>query len=1041
MRQLIAVLALVVCLAGAAVAQESTGKISGTVTDQTGAVVPGTTITATSPTLPKGLEVASDAAGRYVLQALPVGTYTLTVAKTGFTTLRQQNVAVRIGSDITYNPKLAVSRVAETVEVSETAVSIDPTSSRTATNIGASEMESLAKAQRSFNALLAMAPGVRTEIKGGNAGMGGISVDGASGSENAYYIDGVEVSDVRRGSLRQQSAVPLEFIQEIQVKSAGFEAEYGGATGGVVNVATKGGSNDFHGRFELQFTNNQVNARDRGYWQRSAANADAAEFFAPKEDTYRIFYPGFALGGPLLKNRLFFYESYMPDVERTERIVPYAFISGNALSGPRQYIQERIRHYNLSRVDFQPTSKLQVYTSYIWSPARQKGNLPSRDARLAPPSNDVSVQGGFAPAQQYNAAANYMATSRLLFSARFGYKYLNDKLGNYGLSAAPWITYQNATSRAPNVPAEFAGANGFSNVSSTLYNQRDITTRKAVYLDGSWVVGRHTLKVGYSISRVGNDTNTDYTNGRFLIYWGDAFTRGSVTNQRGTYGYYSWEDGVRNTGQVHSSNQGMYFQDTWKIHPRVTINAGLRLENEYLPPYKAVVNGRKVANPVSFGWGDKLAPRLGGAWDIRGNGRWKLAGSFGYFYDVMKYEIARGSFGSDYWWSHVYKLDNPNVYLLSRTTPGALGAVISEYDNRTLPINAQGEIEGIDPGLKPYTSREYTFTLDHQVSSKLIATVRYSHKDLLKAIEDIGVLDATDSEVYLTGNPGFGETRDAKSVYGGKTPNGNWLVPKAVRQYDGLEFRVQGQLTKRLNVLGSYTYSRLYGNYSGTANSDESGRSDPGVSRAFDLPYYYFDASGSQKNAVGRLATDRPHEFKLYAYYDMKTKAGSTVFGLNQIGFSGTPDSTSVIYLSAPTFPNGRGDMGRTPFLTQSDVAISHTVKVSERASLRFEGNIRNLFNQATVISRTTQINRTSAISMTLLPLNKFFAGYKLSDFVYPGSKTPPYNPIYGLPSGDYRNGGGGYGATASSASAVSTPGFGGYQDARVLRLGVSVRF
>lgn len=231
----------------------------------------------------------------------------------------------------------------------------------------------------------------------------------------------------------------------------------------------------------------------------------------------------------------------------------------------------------------------------------------------------------------------------------------------------------------------------------------------------------------------------------------------------------------------------------------------------------------------------------------------------------------------------------------------------------------------MDPDIKPYTSREFSVNLEHQLSSRLVAGVRYAHKDLLKAIEDIGVLDAEENEVYLIGNPGFGWTRnDPLHIYDGKTPDGQeYLVPKAVRKYDAVEFRLQGQY-REAQFIGSYTWSRLYGNYAGAANSDESGRSDPGVSRAFDLPYYYFDASGSQRNVLGRLGTDRPHTLKLFGSYSLASKLGTTSFGLNQIAYSGTPDSTTVIYLSAPTYPYGRGDMGRTPTVTQTDLMVKH---------------------------------------------------------------------------------------------------------------------
>jgi hypothetical protein len=437
-----------------------------------------------------------------------------------------------------------------------------------------------------------------------------------------------------------------------------------------------------------------------------------------------------------------------------------------------------------------------------------------------------------------------------------------------------------------------------------------------------------------------------------------------------------------------------------------------------------------------------VAPRIGGAWDILGDGKWKLSGSFGYFYDVMKYILAQSSFGGDYWFSHVYRLDNTNVAGLGKKTPEAAGAKIISYDNRTTPINERGELEGIDPAIKPYASREFTFTLERQVASRLTASIRYSRKDLLRALEDIGVLDAEDNEVYLIGNPGFGQTRDTKSVYGQKTPNGQeFLVPKAIRQYDGVEFSLRGQ-AKGLTMLGAYTYSRLYGNYAGLANSDETGRSDPGVSRAFDLPYYYFDASGSQKNVFGRLGTDRPHALKLFGSYDAKSKAGTTTIGINQLALSGTLDSTSVIYLSAPTYPLGRGDMGRTSPYTQTDLFLAHTVKLKERASLKFEANVQNLFNQASVLVRVSQINRTSAITDARLPLNRFFAGYNLSDFVRPGSTAPPYNAIYGLPANSYRRA---YNALSDyrlpSAFWVGTPNYGAYQGFRVIRLGVRLYF
>ncbi len=996
-KRLRTVLVLGVLASAAAFAQEQTGQIGGTVMDATGSVIAGAKVTAESPTNPRAAETVSSGQGVYSLPGLPAGTYSVTVSKEGFSTLKQANISVTLGSRVDFSPRLAVGSVSQTVEVSESAISLDVTSARTSTSITKETFDALPKSHN-FNSILLLSPGVRLEAKSGSAGVGGISVDGASGSENVFIIDGVEVSDTLNGSLRGVHNVPFEFLREVQVKSAGFEAEFGGATGGVVNLSTRSGSNTYHGEAGYAMQNSQWNSRPRAFYQGSPLNADVLDFFAPKKDTYRTVFPAITLGGALVKNKVFFFGGWVPEFFRMERINRYG-----GTVGTRQYVRETIAHYGLGKLDWAATSKLQVASSWIWTPNRVKGGLANTDTRIAAPSNDLSVTGGFSPAQTFSSSVTYTPTVKWVVGVRYGYRYLNDKPANYGVPGSPFISYVTASSASPlAVPAEFAGANGFSNVSSTLAVARDLTTRHNLYLDNSYVLGKHSLKFGYATNRQGQDINTDYTNGRFQVYWGDKFSRGSITNFTGPYGYYIWQDGVRSNSNVKGLNQGFYLQDAWRPVRNVSINLGMRVENEYLPPYKAVQAGLKIQKPVSFGWGDKLAPRIGAAWDINGDGKWKLSGGFNTTYDVMKFNLAKGSFGGEFWVSHVYSLDNPNVYSLSKATPGALGKEIINYDNRTVDIDPTGVILGNDPNLKPYGQREFSATLDHQLANRLIASARFTHKSLIRSIDDIGVLDADDNEVYLIGNPGEGLTRDTKSVYGAKTPNGKeFLVPKATRDYDAIEFSVRGQAMTNLNVNASYTYSRLWGNYSGLANSDENGRSNPNNDRAFDLPFYYFDASGSQKNVFGRLGTDRPHTLKLFGSYILNTKAGQTIFGLNQIAYSGTPLSTTVIYQSAPTYPNGRGDLGRTAVLTQTDLQISHQIKTSERYSIKIEANAINVLNQAIETNRATQINRSGAITAAQLPVNAFFAGYSLSKFVGPANLAgnARYQPAFNMPA------------------------------------------
>ena len=365
-------------------AQVQWGGVQGVVTDPSGASIPGAYVGVTGNSLPRGIVTHTDAHGGYALPVMPVGSYTVTVAAPGFHTLLYHRLEVRLGVQLTFNARLSLGSVAESVEVNEPASPLDLTTSQNATQIDANAFEALARG-RSFHTILLMAPGVRNEAKAGAGGVGGISVDGASASENSYFIDGVDVTDVMSGALRQQNSIPFEFIKELQVKSGGFEAEFGGATGGVVNVTTRGGSNDFHGEAQVEITASNWNAGDRGFYQRAISDPGKAEFLRPREDAYRIYYPGGSFGGPILRDRLFGYISYMPEFERTARTIDHV------VDGRRVYEMDRVRHYSLSRLDYSPISRLQLSGSWVWSPARRDGFLPIRDPRFRATPNDPST--------------------------------------------------------------------------------------------------------------------------------------------------------------------------------------------------------------------------------------------------------------------------------------------------------------------------------------------------------------------------------------------------------------------------------------------------------------------------------------------------------------------------------------------------------------------------------------------------------------------------------------------------------------------------
>jgi len=185
---------------------------------------------------------------------------------------------------------------------------------------------------------------------------------------------------------------------------------------------------------------------------------------------------------------------------------------------------------------------------------------------------------------------------------------------------------------------------------------------------------------------------------------------------------------------------------------------------------------------------------------------------------------------------------------------------------------------------------------------------------------------------------------------------------KPKRQYDAVEARFDKRFAKNYQFVASYTWSRLFGNYSGLSSSDEEGRNSPNVNRYFDTPWQGVDQKG--KLAEGRLATDRPHTFKLFGSYLLKNKLGNTTFSPIMQFYSGIPLTSEVaVITSATAMPSGRGDRGRTPFYSNFDLNLAHEFKPlqsHEAVRIRLELAVFNLFNQSTITDRFKTLQHSS---------------------------------------------------------------------------------
>lgn len=1005
------VVALLLCLTGIAFGQERFGSIEGTVKDPNGAVVPGAQVTVSSRATTSGARpdlsaafnrtVSADGGGFFRLSDVPPGFYTVTVAPTGgFGGATTSNdVEVVLGKTTPVNISLAVAGQTATVNVLATETApIDTTDNKITTNITAQIIELLPKGQ-GISSLWKIAPSTRPE------GLtGGFQVDGASGAENTFIIDGQEVTHFRTGVFRANDNLPFSIVQESQIKSSGFEAEFGGAQGGVMNIVTKGGSNDWHGDFGIEFLTSGLQSKPTVFlrnFRTGSATAvpptfvDLPEYIQPRKDAGTNYLPEFSLGGPIIRNRMWFFASWSPQFEHYHRTLDY--IS----SDPRTRTTSETLTYNLNRtrqfadirLDGSPSDKVHVTGRFIWAPIYDRGALPGFGETTATPQQALiggqtlrgpaflGQQGGRQNSNNITGSVVWTPTSRIVVNLRGGRTFLNEKLGSYGIPTT--IRYLCSAASSASVAATAGCAIGQQNFATNFQTPFDVSTRKTFDADGSYLLrglgGRHQFKGGYQWNALENHTRQGYSNiGQLTMIWGTQ-TIANQTGQAPAPGAVGVGILQRfgTIGAASSANQAFYFQDKWQPTSRLSLNLGIRLEKEDVPSFSPPNPG------IKFGWGSKPTPRLGFAYDLTGNGKSKIFASYGWFYDRFKYELPRGSFGGDFYRRDYFDLfaadqwntitvaqviagwtdplggggcasDNPAV----RIAPGARSRC--QFDFR-IPSNLIGgdlfDSGNVDPNLLAARQSEFTVGAEHELGGErggnFVLKGRFTYKNVDRAIEDVGIPTPSGSEAYIIGNPGFGLAKKVATDFG-------FPQPKAVRKYKAVEVQLDKRFSKHYFFNLNYTWSRLTGNYSGLASTLEFGRTSPNVSRLFDLPWQPYTLNG-RSYEKDLQPTDRTHVLKFYGAYEAKWNGRySTEFSTFSTIQSGTPLTTVVTLFNLnPTVVNGLGDLGRTQAFLQTDFAVRHKIRFGkgEKYTLVADLDVLNLFNQKRELTRATTLS------------------------------------------------------------------------------------
>jgi hypothetical protein len=920
----------------------------------------------------------------------------------------------------------------------------------------------------------------------GSAGNGlgyGFSIGGAADSESSYLVEGQDTENVAGGA--SNANVPFQFIQEVQVKTSGVEAEHGGALGGVINVIMQKGSNGFHGSFFTTYESNGADADQTNAFLRYDPTVTpppgvdpTPQNYQPQQDHFKIVQPGFTVGGPIVKDRLWFFVGFAPQINTRARNVnfgpsvclqPSGNICPNYDLGSQYFTQDRQTYFGTARLDAVLTQKIRVFASWLDQYARETGdNLPTNDpvrsqqaagyfnSAITDPIADYSHGLGWSsPNSTYNFGADISLTPRIVSTTRFGYFFTNyhdfgwqtstpdliwnvtstGALDNAGLPLPTALQATQGTATAPYISP-------FTQRNASKHYQFDQDI--AFFKSGWW--GTHNIKAGYQLNRLTNSISQNGNVPEVFLYPGAGQSHGASTttgitacaglegewggNCAGQYGYMFIQDFATVLPQIAGDwNHALFVQDAWTIGHGLTLDLGIRVEKESLPvPPGVIPAGAAPPKSINFSWSDKIEPRLGAAWGSA-NGKMKIFGSYGVTNDVMKLLLAQTSWGAQAFEQCTYPLspdgtaagfsvsDIDAVFVNGRACPNGVPTTQANFAGGTIPpalTDAGGTSiienvnfrpwEPIAPNVKPYRQHEYVVGWDYQISRTLAFEARYDRRRLDHVIEDASLADPSNFEMYTVVNPGEGvnKTIDGYASYlqslgsafgiqnfafnaNPAAPFGTCPAcpnnPKAVRNYDGVELRLSKMQSHGWSGMFSYTYSSLWGNYTGLTTTDQldggaAGRNSPDTTRSFDEPFYYFAANG--KSNSGPLPTDRPNTFKGDAYYRLPWKGNSqaTTFGIFSYAYQGSPVSSyddlalaadgepieSTYLFGHGRYANITGSAGdltigtpylrRTPWYYQTDFNISHEIKVNknnEHQLLSFTATIPNVLNQRAV--------------------------------------------------------------------------------------------
>jgi hypothetical protein len=974
--------ALLMCFAlfaGSVFAQSSTtGAVEGTVTDTTGAAVPGVTVRVTSPNLISAQSATTDDNGRFRILNLPPGKYALTIeAAKGFAKFEKNDVEVNLSRSSAVEVQLAPAGASANVTITDTSgAGVDLSANTTGSNVSTDQFSNF-PTQRTVQGLYTIAPTVtRSGLRDATGRDRDPSVAGSSGPENNYILDGVNTTDPAFGG--SGANLPFEFVQEVEIKTGAYGPEYGRSTGGIFNVITKSGGNEFHGDvFGYGTTKGLVRGVKNFPFTGSAFSG-----FSEAD-------VGGDIGGPIVKDKLWFFGAFNPQRRSNfyltqtfhnpvDNKVTIPFYAGKvtwAINGRNTFTASTFGDF--TKVEgFLATAALNNVNGFgddinAFNGTQETGghNYAFR-LNSTITNNFIAEFSGGLHFQRANTIPLAIDKSNILdnFAVLKGGTVLVPTQSGFNFGAGTGnIDYVDG--RGGSLQRNFSRGPGFG-----LYSTQD-RNRYEINAHMQNIVDKHTIKWGFEWFR--NIYNIDTLSSGPAVTYG--FTPGAV-NADGS--------ALRTTNGNSNATNGSRITNSWLVCTvrssviNCPTTAGVA-RAQAIPAAQLAAMGLTVnatANAITTAEAFSTPFLLRNTTRVRD---FELVGktktSVQSFYVGDDWKFARNwqaSFGARWDYQQAYnnegqsyiKFNNfddnfaPRFGLIWDFTGKGKGKIFANYAQFIevpvpLDVNvraAGGDVQTdknfnvnqlngpagslivpgvstgstnlgsdatpLDPGLKPQSIREITFGAEYEVGGDVTLGSRGIYRSMINVIED-GSFD--DGDTYFIFNPGRiapGTTESAACAGDPATGRAPQCFGRAQRFYRGIEFTATKRFTNNYQFIASYVFSSLIGNYEGLFRND-NGQSDPNITSLFDL-------QSLLSNTYGRLPNDRPHQFKFNGSY--RTPWKLLVSG-NFYVQSGVPFNQLIPH---PIYGNNEG------FQVQRGTAIVPTVSVAEAGFPNFVNSI-----------------------------------------------------------------------------------------------------